>query len=51
MLGHPKKEAEPEVTDYMDEAILTIILEYMQEEHLLTKEETNRFCNIWRKER
>ena len=35
----------------VNDLILQIIAEYMQEEHLLTKEELNRFKKIWRKGR
>lgn len=34
----------------MNEIILKIITDYMQEENLLSKEESQRFQKIWRKE-
>lgn len=34
----------------MNEIILKIVTDYMQEENLLSKEESQRFQKIWRKE-
>lgn len=49
MLAFFQNEVDWEANE-MDEKILQIIAEYMQEENMLSKEESQRFQKIWRKE-